>query len=108
LNASPIKKNFTMVSWADISAYAFFGTGAAWDRKSCPKNSTHNVYGGAVSHFDVQTFQTFYENYDKLIKSMPDQLAGTNFFIEFVPKQATEAVPANATSYPWRDITAHL
>ena len=97
-----------MISWTDINAYAFFGSGAPYDKNACPKNATHNVYGGAVSHFDISTFQTFYSNYDKLLQSMPDKLAGTVYFIEFFPKQAVEAVPANATAYPWRDITAHL
>ncbi|KAF2648721.1 FAD-binding domain-containing protein [Lophiostoma macrostomum CBS 122681] len=104
----PTMTNITMVSWADIDAYAFFGSGAPYTEDACPKNATHNVYGGAIARFDIPTFQTFYSNYDKLLQSMPDKLAGTVFFIEFFPKQAVAAVTANATAFPWRDITAHL
>src|SRR6186713_2497100 len=70
----PTRTNITMVSWTEINAYAFFGSGAPYNKNACAKNATHNVYGGAVSHFDIPTFQTFYSNYDKLLQSMPDKL----------------------------------
>jgi hypothetical protein len=104
----PTRTNVTMINWAAINSYQFFGSGLPYNKTACAKNATHNVYGGAVKQFDIPTFQTFYSNYDRLLQSMPDKLAGTVYFIEFFPKQAVKAVPANATSYPWRDITAHL
>lgn len=95
-----------MIPWSSINAVSFFGNEPA--NYTCPTNTPHNVYGSAVSHFDIPTFQTFYESYNALTSSMPVELSGTVYFIEFFAKQAVEAVPANATAYPWRNITAHL
>ena len=95
-----------MIPWSSINAVSFFGNEPA--NFTCPTDSTHNVYGSAVHYFDIPTFQTFYENYDNLISSMPVELNGTVYFIEFFAKQAVEAIPANSTAYPWRNITAHL
>ena len=95
-----------MVPWASVNAVSFFAQLPI--DFICPKNSVHNVYGAAVQYFDIPTFQTFYEKYDQLISSMPAELAGTIYLMEFIPKQAGEAVPINATAYPWRNITAHL
>jgi len=95
-----------MISWASINAVSFFAYEPV--NFTCPTGSNHNVYGAAVKRFDIPTFQTFYDNYNNLLSSMPTNLAGTVYFIEFFPKQAVEAVPADATAYPWRNITAHL
>ncbi|KAL1610642.1 hypothetical protein SLS60_002312 [Paraconiothyrium brasiliense] len=104
LQASPLRHNISMVAWADVNAASFFAFEGPGFR--CPTGTTHNVYGGAVNTFDVSTFQTFYENYDKLIQSK--ELAGTVYFVELFPKQAVGKVPSDATAYPWRNITAHL
>jgi hypothetical protein len=93
-----------MVPWASVNEQSFFAIEAPGFQ--CPTGTTHNVYGGAVYTLDVPTFQTFYENYDKLIQS--EELAGTVYFIELFPKQAVEKVSHDATAYPWRNITAHL
>ena len=95
-----------MIPWSEINSVSFFATEPS--NYTCPTDSPHNIYGGAVHQFDINTFQEFYENYDKLTSSMPVELNGTVYFIEFFPKQAVEAVPPNATAYPWRNITAHL
>ena len=95
-----------MIPWSSINAVSLFGNEPA--NFSCPTNSPHNVYGGAVSHFDIPTFQSFYENYANISSSLPVALNGTVYFIEFFAKQAVSAVPVNATAYPWRNITAHL
>lgn len=95
-----------MIPWSSINALSFFGFEPA--NYTCRTNSPHNVYGSAVNHFDIATFQTFYEDYNNLTSSFPVELAGTIYFIEFFAKQAVEAVPANSTAYPWRNITAHL
>ncbi|CRG83420.1 hypothetical protein PISL3812_00771 [Talaromyces islandicus] len=105
-DAFPIRSSQVEVPWSQVNAAAFFGNEPA--NYTCPTNSPHNVYGGAVNHFDLDTFQTFYENYDNLTSSLATQLSGTVYFIEFFPNQAALAVPANATAYPWRNITAHL
>lgn len=104
----PTRTNLTMIPWTKINAYAFFNSGAPFNKSSCSKNATRNIYGGAVKHFNIPTFDNFYSNYDKLIESMPEQLDGSRYFVEFVSNQAVQAVPVDATSYPWRDITAHL
>ncbi|KAL9025463.1 MAG: hypothetical protein Q9196_005720 [Gyalolechia fulgens] len=75
---------------------------------TCPTGSTHNVYGSAVHRIDIEAFQAFYENYEHLYSSMPQELGGTVYFIEFFPKQAVEAVPSRATAYPGRNITVHI
>jgi hypothetical protein len=106
IDASPIRSSQVEVPWSQVNAAAFFGNEPA--NYTCPTNSPHNVYGGAVNHFDVATFQTFYENYENLTSSLATQLSGTVYFIEFFPNQAALAVPGNATAYPWRNITAHL
>lgn len=95
-----------MIPWSTINDVSFFGSTPA--NSTCPKDSPHNVYGGAVHQFDIDAFQNFYENYEKLTSSMPEELNGTVYFIEFFAKQAVEAVPPDATAYPWRNITAHL
>lgn len=106
LNLSPIRHNLTMVPWSTINAVSFFGSEPT--NYTCPTNTPHNVYGGAVHQFDINAFQTFYEGYEKLTSSMPVELEGTVYFIEFFAKQGVEAVPRNTTAYPWRNITAHL
>lgn len=93
-----------MVPWALVNAQSFFAIEAPGFQ--CPTGTTHNVYGSAISKFHVQTFETFYENYNNLIQS--EQLAGTVYFIELFPKQAVQSVPSGATAYPWRNITAHM
>ncbi|KAK0510736.1 hypothetical protein JMJ35_007168 [Cladonia borealis] len=103
---SPIQHNLTMIFWSEINAASFFGTEPS--NYTCPTDSPHNVYGGAVYQFDIDTFQEFYENYEQLTSSMPVELNGTVYFIEFFPKQAVETVPSNATVYAWRNTTAHL
>lgn len=95
-----------MIPWVSVNASSFFAIEGV--NFTCPTDFIHNVYGGAIQRFDIPAFQTFYENYDDLISSMPVELAGTVYFIEFFAKQAVEAVHANATAYPWRNITAHL
>ena len=106
LNMSPKLYNLTMIPWSSINSVSFFGTEPA--NYTCPTNSPHKVYAGAVHYFNIPVFQTFYNNYNNLISSMPVELSGTVYFIEFFAKQAVEAILANSTAYPWRNITAHL
>ena len=106
LDAFPVRQNLTMITWSTINAVSFFGNEPA--NYTCPTDSPHNVYGDAVHRFDIETFQTFYENYEQLTSSMPVELNGTVYFIEFFAKQGVEAISSDATAYPWRNITAHL
>jgi hypothetical protein len=95
-----------MIPWASVNSESFFSVQPP--NYVCTTRTSHNVYGAAVKHIDVPTFQTFYENYESLLSSRPDELVGTVYFLELFPTQAVKTVPANATAYPWRDITAHL
>ncbi|KAI9699566.1 MAG: hypothetical protein M1820_007064 [Bogoriella megaspora] len=106
INLSPTLSNLTMISWSDINSAALFGIEPA--NYTCPAPSSHNVYGSAVSYFDIPTFQNFYQDYSSVTSSMAAALNGTVYFIEFFPKQAVLAVQEDATAYPWRNITAHL
>ncbi|KAL8892817.1 MAG: hypothetical protein Q9192_005558 [Flavoplaca navasiana] len=67
--ASPLKHNLSMIPWSTINSVPFFGNEPA--NYTCPTGSTHNVYGSAVHRVDMDTFQVFYENDERLSSSMP-------------------------------------
>lgn len=88
---SPMRQNLTMISWSAINSNSFFG--AEPINYTCSTNSPHNVYGGAVHQFDIPTFQNFYEQYDNLTSSIPTDLNGTVYFLEFFPNKQWNAYP---------------
>lgn len=107
VNANPAMHNITTtVAWKDLTYNAFFGT--APRNSPCAKDAVHNVYGAGIKSYDVPTFQSFITSLDSFFSSHP-AARDTVFFIEAFPLQAAQQkVADDATSYPHRDILAHL
>ena len=103
INAHPIRHNITEITWKTINQLAFFGSASA----TCTKEQIQNVYGLGIKSLDVPTFQNYFMGLQNLFKQYPTTQDSV-FFIEAFPIQAAQAVPQEETSYPWRDITAHL
>jgi hypothetical protein len=105
VNANSITHNITTVPWKDLTYNAFFGT--APKDAHCAKKGLHNVYSVGIKTYDIPTFQRFMTSLNSFYAAYP-AAQSTVFFIEAFPRQAVERVPFGATSYPHRDIVAHL
>jgi hypothetical protein len=105
VNANPTMHNIRTVRWKDLTYNAFFGT--APKDAPCAKQALHNVYSVGIKTYDIPTFQRFMTSLNSFYAAYP-AAQNTVFFIEAFPRQAVQRVPFDATSYPHRDIVAHL
>ncbi|KOS21702.1 6-hydroxy-D-nicotine oxidase [Escovopsis weberi] len=105
--ATPFKTNITSVAQNQMVYSSNFG-GQANAQVACGgKGGNHSVFGGALYSYDKPTFVAFMGAYEQLITGNED-LRGSVFFIEHFSNVAVQKADASLSSYPWRNITAHL
>jgi len=79
-----------------------------WGEIGCQKSVNANLYGLGIKSYNLDTFETFFADWDAFLQANPETQEGSLFYMEAFPTQAVRAVPNNATAYPHRDILAHV
>lgn len=106
--AQPLAQNISTIDWNNITKVAFFGAESSVPNPcEVEKGLGYNVFGGAIQTWDIPTYTQFFKDFESLMTANPGAQSSV-FFIEFFSKRKILETPANGTSYPWRNITAHL
>lgn len=103
LTADHIRQNVSEVPWNTFLNAPFWGVLGM----GCPKGLNANLYGLAVKTFDVDTYVSMFDNWNKFVQANPETQKSV-FYIEAFPTQGIRAVADDATAYPHRDANAHL
>ncbi|KAH6689846.1 hypothetical protein F5X68DRAFT_204355, partial [Plectosphaerella plurivora] len=105
---TPLAKRDVVVPWNRLIYEVFFGLSDPSPEASCGnKSKLRTVYGAGLDRYNVgvivkflKALAQFYDTYPGARESM--------FFIQHFSQQKVQQVPADATAYPWRDITSHV
>lgn len=92
-----------MLPWNQLNSKAAFGATAL----ECEKGGQHSMFGVNVRNVSASTYVDVFEKLDDFWNSNP-AAQGSSFSLEFFSNSAMEAVPDDATAYPWRDTKAYL
>ncbi|KAK1634584.1 hypothetical protein BDP81DRAFT_451133 [Colletotrichum phormii] len=99
LDLQPSLSLVRTVPWSKITASQGFGM---LDAAFCQSAVDRSVYGVNVRQLHAATYQTVFDKMRTFYREYPEA-CGSAKALETWPNQATLAVPAEATAYPWRD-----
>ncbi|KAK8216671.1 FAD-dependent oxidase [Phyllosticta capitalensis] len=103
LDLKPTVHEISMLPWNQLNSKAAFGATAL----ECEKGGQHSMFGVNVRNVSASTYVDVFEKLDDFWNSNP-AAQGSSFSLEFFSNSAMEAVPDDATAYPWRDTKAYL
>ncbi|KFY42098.1 hypothetical protein V494_02602 [Pseudogymnoascus sp. VKM F-4513 (FW-928)] len=104
---TPIKQNVTSVPENKLVYAATFGSQGDPTIACTGKGVDRSIFGGAVKTYDKATYVGFINAYKDLLTTNAD-LRGSVFFIEHFSNVKVNEIPDDSSSFPYRDITAHL
>lgn len=98
-----LQRNLTQLTWDVLDSSALFGLDSAF----CVTGGLHSLWAVGVAQIDVPTHVAFFTDIVGFLNDHPDART-TSYEIEFFATEAVQAVPDDATAYPYRDIAAHV
>ncbi|RFU27488.1 hypothetical protein B7463_g8856, partial [Scytalidium lignicola] len=98
-----LERNLTQLTWDVLDSSAGFGL----DAEFCITGGLHSLWAVGVAQIHVPTHIAFFNSIISFLDQYPDART-TSYEIEFFATQAVQAVPDDATAYPYRDIAAHV
>ncbi|KAJ8125423.1 hypothetical protein O1611_g8216 [Lasiodiplodia mahajangana] len=105
--ATPYRQNVTEVPWNKMLYANFFGAAPSPEAACSGKGTNRDVYGGALKSYNKHAWNDFIGDFAHFLRSNEDARSSI-FFVEQFSKTGVLQIPNSETSYPWRDVTAHL
>lgn len=102
LEMNPPVVNVSVVSWAEITKCAGFGS----DGLTCQKGQNRSMYAANMRDFQVPLYEKAVDKMTQFFDEHPDG-RGSNVILENWPNTAAMTIPDDATAYPWRDSTMY-
>lgn len=98
LDLKPAVQNITALPWSDVNN----DNSGSSQTGVCKKGDLHSIFSLGLKNVDVATWISVLKRFSDFVTATPDAGEST-ILIEFFPTQAVQAVPNEATAYPWRD-----